>query len=297
MGQPPPKESLKHLAPSAQSLAEGSDAERIASLAEDRWVDYARARQALAKLEWMLNHPKSTRMPGMLIYGESNIGKTMIIQKFLREQGSDGVHSPERQSRSILSVQMPAAPQERRFYGQILVALNTSYRASEPLATVEHRALTLLRQVQPAMIMVDEVHNLLASSAREQRASLNLLKFLSNELHCAIVVSGTRDALAAMQTDDQIGSRFPAFELPRWQESEEFRRFLAGYERHLPLRKPSGIANSRTMVTKILGATAGVTGRISTLLAHATRAAIRQREERITDGILHAALDSIGKRF
>ena len=119
-------ESLKHLAPSAQSLAERGDAERIASLAEDRWVDYARARQALAKLEWMLSHPQSTRMPGMLIYGESNIGKTMIIQKFLREQGSDGVRSPERQSRSILSVQMPAAPQERRFYGQILVAMNTS---------------------------------------------------------------------------------------------------------------------------------------------------------------------------
>jgi len=49
----------------------------------------------------------------------------------------------------------------------------------------------------------------------------------SNALHCAIVVSGTRDALAAMQTEDQIASRFPAFELTRWRQNEELRRFLA----------------------------------------------------------------------
>ena len=38
------------------------------------------------------------------------------------------------------------------------------------------------------MIVVDEVHYLLAGSAHEQRASLNVLKFLSNQLKCAIVV-------------------------------------------------------------------------------------------------------------
>ena len=78
------------------------------------------------------------------------------------------------------------------------------------------------------MTVVDEVHNLLAGSAHEQRASLNLLKFLSNQLRCAIVVLGSRDALAAIQSDAQIASRFPGFELARWQENEDFRRFLAG---------------------------------------------------------------------
>ena len=77
---------------------------------------------------------------------------------------------------------------------------------------MEYTALTLLRKVAPRMIVVVEVHDLLAGSAHEQRASLNLLKFLSNPLKCAIVVLGTRDALAAMQTDAQIASRFPGFE-------------------------------------------------------------------------------------
>ena len=40
-------------------------------------------------------------------------------------------------------------------------------------------------------MIVDEVHHLLAGSVREQRQSLNQLKFLSNELRMPVVALGT----------------------------------------------------------------------------------------------------------
>lgn len=40
----------------------------------------------------------------------------------------------------------------------------------------------LLHRKPPKLMIVDEVHHLLAGSVREQRQSLNQLKFLSNEL-------------------------------------------------------------------------------------------------------------------
>ena len=214
-----------HLAPEAQAALDLSDEQRISFLGEDRWIDYPRARKALHELERRLVSPKRTRMPSLLIHGESNIGKSMIIQKFLR----DHPHREFNQDtgllqRDVLAVEMPAAPTERRFYGQLLLALNAPYRPGDRLAAVEFMALTLLRQVSPKMIVVDEVHNLLAGSTREQRASLNLLKFLSNQVPCSIVALGTRDALAAMQTDPQIASRFPALEMPRWQEERRAAR-------------------------------------------------------------------------
>lgn len=164
--------ALGHLTPEARMLAEHEDDRRIAYLAEDRWIDYPRARQALQELDRLLRCPERTRMPGLLIHGESNIGKSMIIQKFLRAQ-------PARQFNiatgllqvDVLAVEMPSAPQERRFYGQLLMALNAPYRPGDSLAAVENMALGLLRKVAPRMIVVDEVHNLLAGSAREQRAS------------------------------------------------------------------------------------------------------------------------------
>lgn len=67
-------------------------------------------------------------------------------------------------------MQMPPAPQERRLYGQLLRALGAPYRPGDRLAVVESVALTLLAKVAPRMIVVDEVHNLLAGSAREESA-------------------------------------------------------------------------------------------------------------------------------
>ena len=152
---------------------------------------------------------------------------------------------------------------------------------------------TLTRQITGGPLgsgVVDEVHNLLAGTAHEQRASMNLLKFLSNQLKCAIVVLGTRDALAAMQTDAQIASRFPGFELPRWQENEDFRGFLAGIERQLPLRQSSRISASRAMVSAIMSATSGITGHISDLLSRAAEAAIRSKKECITPELLQSVI-------
>ena len=284
---------LEHLSEETRAVSELDDDRRIAHLAEDHWIDYPRAREALQLLERLLRCPKRTRMPGLLLHGESNIGKSMIIQKFLRAHPAKEFNVDTGLLQvDVLAVEMPPGPQERRLYGQLLMALNAPYRPSDRLAAVEFTALTLLRQVAPRMIIIDEIHNLLAGSAREQRAALNLLKFLSNQLNCSIVVLGTRDALAAMEIDAQIKIRFPGFELARWQENEDFRGFLAGVERQLPLRQASRITASRAMVSAIMSATGGITGHISKLLSQAAEASIRAKKECITPELLQSVIDA-----
>ena len=68
----------------------------------------------------------------------------------------------------------------------------------------------------PQLMIVDEAHHLLAGSVREQRQSVNQLKFLSNKLRTPVVALGTSEALYAMQADPQIASRFEPFALPSW---------------------------------------------------------------------------------
>lgn len=76
--------ALQHLSAEARAVAELDDDRRLAHLAEDHWIDYPRARETLQVLERLLRCPERTRMPGLLLHGESNIGKSMIIEKFLR---------------------------------------------------------------------------------------------------------------------------------------------------------------------------------------------------------------------
>jgi hypothetical protein len=131
--------------------------------------------------------------------------------------------------RPIISMQMPPTPDQHRFYSSLLFELGAPHSAAAGLAVLERLARDLLRRMAPNMLIVDEVHHLLAGTYREQRASLNLLKFLANDLRATMVLVGTRDAVIALQTDSQMVSRFTPFEVPRWRESEAFRRLLATF--------------------------------------------------------------------
>ncbi|MER9152775.1 TniB family NTP-binding protein [Mesorhizobium opportunistum] len=43
---------------------------------------YPRAKQALDRLNLLVDHPCGTRIPSVAIYGDSGMGKTMIMEKF-----------------------------------------------------------------------------------------------------------------------------------------------------------------------------------------------------------------------
>lgn len=178
-------------------------------------------------------------------------------------------------------MQMPATPDQHRFYAALLFELGAPHSATASLSTLERLARDLLRRIAPRMLIVDEVHHLLAGGHREQRASLNLLKCLANDLKLTVVVVGTSDALLVLETDAQMRSRFTPFEVPRWRESDQFRRLLSAFERVLPLRRPSDLAQ-RSIVEFLLGASAGITGEVSRLLNEAAELAITDASERIT---------------
>ena len=253
---------------------------RILHLRQDRWVDHPIASQALLRLEALLDTPRRTRMPCLLIYGDSGIGKTMLLEKFRRAHRP--FFEPHRgvEHIDVLAVQMPPVPSQTRFYGQILQAIGAPFRPSDRISVVETVAMGLLRKIRPRMIVVDEVHHLLAGSAREQRATLNLLKYLANELQCSMVALGTQDARTAMQSDPQISSRFRPLEMPRWRDGEHLLRFLLAFERLIPLREPSKLAE-RTMSRAILDRSSGITGNMAEMLVQAAELALQRDREHL----------------
>ena len=63
-------------------------------------------------------------MPGLLWHGESNIGKSMVIQRFLRAHPASEFNTDTGLLQvDVLAVKKPSASQERRLYGQLLMAL------------------------------------------------------------------------------------------------------------------------------------------------------------------------------
>jgi len=95
------------------------------------------------------------------------------------------------------------------------------------------------------MLIIDEIHAMLSGTFREQRVFLNCLRFLANDLHLPLVCVGTHEAKQALMTDQQLADRFEARELPLWRDDTAFHQLLATFGSTLPLRKASGLRETR----------------------------------------------------
>jgi type II secretory pathway predicted ATPase ExeA len=271
-----------HLEPFARQTLSLSAEERMAYLQRPRWIGYSRARQISDYLEEVLRHPKVHRMPNVLLIGESNNGKTMLAARFVER------HKPAAESSKVrvLMVQAPAAPDENWFYAGILEALNAPYRPQETAARRQMQVLHLLRSMGLEMLIIDEIHHVLAGHYAKQRYFLNVLKYLGNDLQIPLVGVGTLDALRAVNTEEQIATRFEPVAIPKWEWNPEFRMLLASFERVLPLAEPSYLA-AETLGKRLLAMSEGTIGALSSLLNRAAAVAIRKGRESVDEHVLN----------
>lgn len=275
---------LRHLSESTVELAQASIAERMRTVQEDRWVDHPRADLLLDVLNATLGHPRSTRMPSIAIYADSGMGKTRLVQRFLEQHQATFDRVTRIEKSPIIAIQMSAKPTEKRLYTQLMDALGAPPPARVSLADLELIALRLMRHVAPKMLLIDEAHNLLATSYREQRAMLNLIRFLSNDLQVSIVCLGVEDAREAISGDVQLARRFREYAIPRWQADEDYQALVLAILHNLPLRKPSVI--SRRALKRLVQVSDGITADIFAHLAAAAALAIKSEREAIDDDVL-----------
>ena len=259
--------------------------DRISLIQLDIWIGFPRAEQVLDRLQNLIEAPRQTRMPGLLVHGASGIGKTMIARNLSRRYAPEydpmaGVtHTP------LLLLQAPPAPDERRYYLHILAAVGAPATAiavrSQNVASLEVRVIALLRDLGLRIIMIDEVHNLLAGTHREQRRFLNVLRYLSNELEVSLVCFGVSEAVDAIRGDVQLARRLDEYHLPNWRDDSEFSNMIQTLIAAMPLEKKSNLKVKS--LRQILALTGGITSRVFSLVKDLAIDAIRSSEECITD--------------
>ena len=262
-----------------------TDEERILSTKKFKWIGYTQAKKILDKLDDLKNYPTNLRMPNLLLVGDSNNGKTAILDRFNRKNLSYVNETTGHFTVPVLYIQAPPEPDEKRFYNAILESLFAPYKSSEKLETRERRVIHLLQKVNLKLLIIDEIHHMLAGTMAKQRSFLNVLKHLSNELKISIVCAGTKDAFNAIQTDPQLANRFEPRVLKKWTNDEEYLRLLASFENIMPLKKASNLIEGG-IATKILYQSEGLIGEIAKIIELSTSLAIESKIEKITKNII-----------
>lgn len=273
-----------YLLPKVRAILDKTDEERIQFIQKAIWIPYPKANQILSQMELLLNHPKKSRMPGMLIVGETNNGKTSLINRFISLHGP--IRSNDWQESTqipVISVLSPSSPNVSDLYSNILEQFAVPYKNSDKTAKKELQIKYYFGLCNLKILIIDEINNILSGPIGKQKVFMNAIKNLSTSLQISIVLSGVKEALRATNTDSQINNRFKPVFLPKWQYDKDYLSMLASIEATTPLKKISGLANNTKIAESILFLSEGYIGEIVDLITAASIYAIQTGSERITE--------------
>lgn len=273
-------ELYDHLLPAYRDQASWPDETRIDWLKRDRWVSLPQAEAALKQLEDLLAYPPRGRMPCLLLFGSTGMGKSEILSRFTERHISSYDKRGGLTTMPVVSLQMPPQPTEQEFYTELMLALNYAEFTHLPLRSLRILARQALGDFGTRILILDEIDKMLAGSPRQQRIFLNTIRFLTNDLRIPIVCAGTEDARIAVLTDPNLADRFGAFELLPWRNDHALRQLVVSFAGLLPLRKPSEL-DTPEVRRRVIELTGGITGRIFRLMEALATTAIRSGREKI----------------
>lgn len=273
------RKQFGHLGEKARSLMDKSDSERLCFISQDHWIGHTAAKNILERMGELLSAPRVVRPESLLIVGETNNGKSRTIQRFMELNLSQITEDSEGAKLPIIAIQAPPVADEKRLYDAIMVKIggeicNTTSASMQSISLV-----TTLKNVGAKMLIVDEIHHIVAGGTQKHRDCLNVLKYLSNEVSMSIVVAGIKSAHHAMANfDPQMENRCKPMVLPRWECGPGLVRLLKSMEQILPLKHPSNLADDR-IAARIGDLCDGKIGEIWTILALAAKKAIESGKE------------------
>ena len=279
-----------YLVPEARSALDLPVEERLAVIDKDIYIPHPKAEHILDSIDRLLSRPTNGRL-GMLISGPSGSGKSTLFKVFTKKHPR--VRLTDYDNIPVLRVETPEVPGGRRFLGAMLEAFGLDDYDKTGFETRKIRVKKELEGCKVKLVLVDEIHNLLAGSAKLKEETCNLLKNLTNTFNLPMVLAGTERAEHVFRYDAQLVSRFPVFRLPVWTDGKAYRLFLKMLESTIPLRQPSGLSSAE-LAPYILKQSNGVLADIVLAVKSAARLAVLDGSEKVTIDLLKRS--SFGSR-
>lgn len=274
-----------HLSMQCREIITLPDTKRVHYIHEDKWVNHDIGSQIRNKIKSSLFLPRNSQATCMIVVGVGGAGKSSLLDRVIKDCDSlaqrQGTAPPYIEIR--LSPEPTLANNIKTLCEQFGVSVTQVRKDTLPIQ------LALLIKARGVKgLLIDEFNHLLALNRVEMRKNLNFFKILSGPpMSLDIIGFGTHEALNAINMDIQLSSRFQIFELEQWRHDEEFRSFLASYEKFIPLHQPSNLA-SRDIMNFLTAKIESTTRNVVNRLKWAAMLAIVEGTEKID-------LDNLGR--
>lgn len=281
-------DSYRHLDPSIHPLMDLPAADRAQRMLVERFLTHERLVPILDHVEFLRFQPPSTRASGLVVSGRPGSGKTMLARSIQRRWPPQDAAMGQAGTLPVMFISMTGAREAKILYNRMLAQLGVPDAGRYAGSDRERMVLKLCAAAGVRLLIVDEIQDLLTSTARQQRIALDTIKFLMNELSLPIVALGTSQAPEAMRVDEHLNARFTHQALPVWTKGKYLESFLGTLERVLPLQKASFLS-SLPLSTALLTHSQGILDKIVRLVCHAAAHAVEGGEERVTEKLIARA--------
>lgn len=221
-----------------RALALGPFADRIEYLRSDQWYNFPYAAALLRTLEnIMINNRGNIRPECIRVVAATGMGKTTIVEQFLRLYPPEFREELNIMETSVLKVEMPDDPTPEGLYEAMLDAM------AAPIPPIRKRRLPahcvqLLGRVKVRIIIIDEYQRILWAIDRYARKIGESCKLLANTLRIPVILAGTNEMDRYFDTDPALNDRFPLYEIPPLQCDAKFREMVSTILSYCPMRQP-----------------------------------------------------------
>ena len=194
--------SYQHLGPLALPFVDLAPAERIRKIRRGEYTDLPRCRHVME----VLNNSVDSNS-NLLFWGESGVGKSTIIQRYLLEHPARFVKSTGVRETPVIAIFMPPVCDPKWLYMNLLDAAGAPQPSTRPqLSQLEKRTIELFQTMKVRQVLIDEVHDMMTGTGRQQRIMLNVIRHLINEISIPLALFGTQAARTALIPESPIGA-------------------------------------------------------------------------------------------
>lgn len=278
-----------HLNEECQEIVHLSNQERIHHLHKEIIIEYPKIKEIHRLLKQIMDRPKKTRTQNLLITGESNIGKTSVVASFEKIHSSYTLEDEQKMTIIVRPVILALASDSadvKDLYISVLESFWTPFNPADSLTKLRHHMFHLLQECNVKMLIIDEIHHFLRGTPKQQRNVMDALKNIGNKLMIPIVCVGLKEASLILTSDPQLSSRFDSIKLTKWELDKNFRGLLQAFEKRIPLKKASNLAE-REKATLLFTISQGNLGNLHRLLTECATFAIENGVEEITIDIIN----------
>ncbi|MEW4220733.1 TniB family NTP-binding protein [Rossellomorea marisflavi] len=227
-------------------------AERVAAL----FVEHEKIKEVYTLIEAIQTHQGfNAKCKHMFVLGGSGVGKSKMAENFVKKYpptvsiDEDGT---EFDIKPVIYVETPHPFTWKELYFSILGSLGSA-RIDGKVGDLKDRAFHLLQAQQVKMVFLDEIHNILTSTAVSNKGAMEHLKHMTNLTNVSLVLMGTPEAKVLRDLDDQYKTRYRIKHLKRFEEcDEEFCSFLDLIEEQLDPPFDIGLGDEESGLPQLL---------------------------------------------